>query len=146
ETLLPIYKNFETAAAKHPKADVVVNFASYRSAFDSSMEALNHPNIRTVCVIAEGVPERRARILAATAKKLDKMVIGPATVGGIKAGSLMRFTIYLQAWQCYAEDKCGKYGSTANNASDFGCVYQGFDCVLFFFNSDFLNSRLEFFV
>jgi succinyl-CoA synthetase alpha subunit len=86
ETLLPIYKNFETAAAKHPKADVVVNFASYRSAFDSSMEALNHPNIRTVCVIAEGVPERRARILAATAKKLDKMVIGPATVGGIKAG------------------------------------------------------------
>ena len=86
EVLLPMYKNFEAAAARHPKADVVVNFASYRSAFDSSMEALNHPNIRTVCVIAEGVPERRARILAATAKKLDKMVIGPATVGGIKAG------------------------------------------------------------
>jgi len=86
EVLLPIYKNFEAAAARHPKADVVVNFASYRSAFDSSMEALNHPNIRTVCVIAEGVPERRARILAATAAKLDKMVIGPATVGGIKAG------------------------------------------------------------
>lgn len=86
EVLLPIYKDFESAAAKHPKADVVVNFASFRSAFDSSMEALNHPNIRTVAVIAEGVPERRARQLAATAKKLDKMVIGPATVGGIKAG------------------------------------------------------------
>lgn len=86
EVLLPMYKNFEAAAARHPKADVVVNFASYRSAFESSMEALNHQNIRTVCVIAEGVPERRARILAATAAKLDKMVIGPATVGGIKAG------------------------------------------------------------
>jgi len=86
EVLLPVYRNFETAAEKHPKADVVVNFASYRSAFESSMEALHHPNIRTVCVIAEGVPERRARILAATAAKLDKMVIGPATVGGIKAG------------------------------------------------------------
>jgi succinyl-CoA synthetase alpha subunit len=36
--------------------------------------------------IAEGVPERKERILAAEAKKLDKMVIGPATVGGIKAG------------------------------------------------------------
>ncbi len=86
EVLLPIYKNFGAAAKGHPKADVVINFASFRSAFDSSMEALNHPNIRTVAVIAEGVPERRARILAATARKLDKMVIGPATVGGIKAG------------------------------------------------------------
>lgn len=86
EILLPIYRTLEAAAAKHPKADVVVNFASFRSSFASSMEALNHPNIRTVAVIAEGIPERRARILAATAKKLDKMVIGPATVGGIKAG------------------------------------------------------------
>jgi len=86
EILVPVYRNLAAASAKHPKSDVVVNFASYRSAFDSSMEALNNPNIRTVCVIAEGVPERRARILAATAAKLDKMVIGPATVGGIKAG------------------------------------------------------------
>lgn len=86
EILLPIYRTLEAAAIKHPKADVVINFASFRSSFASSMEALNHPNIRTVAVIAEGIPERRARILAATAKKLDKMVIGPATVGGIKAG------------------------------------------------------------
>lgn len=86
EILLPIYRTLEAAALKHPKADVVINFASFRSSFASSMEALNHPNIRTVAVIAEGIPERRARILAATAKKLDKMVIGPATVGGIKAG------------------------------------------------------------
>jgi len=86
EILLPMYKKFADAAAAHPKADVVVNFASYRSAFSSSMEALEHGNIRTVAVIAEGIPERRARILAATARKLDKMVIGPATVGGIKAG------------------------------------------------------------
>jgi succinyl-CoA synthetase alpha subunit len=86
EILLPIYRTLEAAALKHPKADVVVNFASFRSSYASSMEALNHPNIRTVAVIAEGIPERRARVLAATAKKLDKMVIGPATVGGIKAG------------------------------------------------------------
>ncbi|OGR68334.1 MAG: ATP citrate synthase [Elusimicrobia bacterium GWC2_61_19] len=86
EILLPMYRTLAAAAETHPKADVVVNFASFRSAFASSLEALEHPNIRTVAVIAEGIPERRARILAATAKKLDKMVIGPATVGGIKAG------------------------------------------------------------
>ncbi len=86
EILIPIYRDFASAAENHPQADVMINFASFRSAFDSTMEALNHPNIKTVAVIAEGVPERHARIIAATAKKLDKMVIGPATVGGIKAG------------------------------------------------------------
>lgn len=86
EILIPMYKTIRAACAHHPKADVMVNFASFRSAFDTSMEALHEPQIKTVCVIAEGVPERRERILAAEAKKLDKMVIGPATVGGVKAG------------------------------------------------------------
>ena len=39
-------------------------------------------------------------------------------VGGIKAGSLMRFTIYLQAWQCFNEDKCGKYGEISDAPAD----------------------------
>ena len=65
----------------------MVNFASHRSAFETTMEALDQKTIRTVAVIAEGVPERMARILAATARKLGKTVIGPATVGGMMAGA-----------------------------------------------------------
>lgn len=86
ELLLPMCRTLKEATAKHPKADVVVNFSSQRSAFPTTMEALENPQIRTVCVIAEGVPERKARIIAATAKEKGKMIIGPATVGGIKAG------------------------------------------------------------
>lgn len=86
EILLPMYKTLMEACEKHSKADVVVNFSSQRSAFPTTMEALDNPNIRTVAVIAEGVPERKARILAKTAKDKGKMIIGPATVGGIKAG------------------------------------------------------------
>ncbi|MDR0952705.1 MAG: ATP citrate synthase [Elusimicrobiota bacterium] len=86
EILIPSFVSLEVAAKKFPKADVVINFSSFRSAFKSSMEALNTKGINTVVIIAEGMPERRAREIAATAKKLDKMVIGPATVGGIKAG------------------------------------------------------------
>merc|ERR1711881_289917 len=43
--------------------------------------------IRTIALIAEGVPERHAREIlhAALAKKV--LIIGPATVGGIKPGS-----------------------------------------------------------
>ena len=86
EVLIPVHGSIRAAAVAHPKADVFINFASFRSAFATTMEALKLPTIRTAAVIAEGVPERRARQLAATAQELGKWVIGPATVGGIKAG------------------------------------------------------------
>lgn len=86
ETLLPMYRTIAEAVEAHPDVDVMVNFASQRSAYPTTMEALDNPKIRTVAVIAEGVPERKARLLAAHAKKLGKWIIGPATVGGLKAG------------------------------------------------------------
>ncbi|MDR0645677.1 MAG: ATP citrate synthase, partial [Elusimicrobiota bacterium] len=86
EVLIPSFGSLDAAAKRFPKADVLINFSSFRSAYKTSMEALNAKTINTVIIIAEGVPERRAREIAATAKKLGKMVIGPATVGGIKAG------------------------------------------------------------
>ncbi|HOT06518.1 MAG: Succinyl-CoA ligase (ADP-forming) subunit alpha [Methanosaeta sp. PtaB.Bin039] len=87
EILLPMYKTISDAVARHPEADVMVNFASHRSAFETTMDALNQPSIKTVAVIAEGVPERQARIMAASAKKAGKVIIGPATVGGMVAGA-----------------------------------------------------------
>lgn len=86
EILVPMYRTLAEASAKHVAVDVVVNFSSQRSAFQTTMEALENPKIRTVAVIAEGVPERKARVLAARAREMGKMIIGPATVGGIKAG------------------------------------------------------------
>ncbi len=86
EILLPMYKTLEKAAQTHPKVDVMINFASFRSAASSTEEALAIPQIRTVVIIAEGVPERRMKLLTAKAKALGKVIIGPATVGGIKAG------------------------------------------------------------
>lgn len=87
EILLPMYKTTTAAARAHPEADVMVNFASHRSAFETTMEALEEPTLRTVAVIAEGVPERQSRVMSATARKLGKVVIGPATVGGMAAGA-----------------------------------------------------------
>lgn len=87
EILLPMYRTIPEAVAAHPSVDVMVNFASFRSAFDTSMEALASPGIKTVAIIAEGVPERMARVMAATAEKMKKTIIGPATVGGLAAGA-----------------------------------------------------------
>ncbi len=86
EILIPVYKTIEKAAKMHPNVDVMVNFASFRSAASSTEEALAIPQLRTIIIIAEGVPERRMKLLTAKAKALGKIIIGPATVGGIKAG------------------------------------------------------------
>jgi len=87
EIRIPRLRSIKQAVERFPEADVLVNFASQRSAFDVTMEALATDTIRTIAVIAEGVPERQARIMAATARKLGKWIIGPATVGGVKAGA-----------------------------------------------------------
>ncbi|PSR87377.1 hypothetical protein PHLCEN_2v5194 [Hermanssonia centrifuga] len=86
ETLLPVYTSVEEAAKKHSDADVVVNFASSRSVYSSTLEILNFPQIRSIALIAEGVPERHAREILHLAKAKGVLIIGPATVGGIKPG------------------------------------------------------------
>jgi ATP citrate (pro-S)-lyase len=87
EILVPVYKSLKNAASKYKNVDVMINFASFRSAAASTEEAFAIPQIRTVVIIAEGVPERRMRELTAKAKQLNKVIIGPATVGGIVAGA-----------------------------------------------------------
>lgn len=58
ETLLPVYQKTASAMAKHPDVDVVVNFASSRSVYSSTMELMEFPQVKTIAIIAEGVPER----------------------------------------------------------------------------------------
>ncbi|CAO1630639.1 unnamed protein product [Sympodiomycopsis kandeliae] len=86
ETLLPVYTSIKEAIQKHPDADVVVNFASSRSVYQSTLEILEFPQIRALALIAEGVPERFAREILHRAKRAGVLIIGPATVGGIKPG------------------------------------------------------------
>ena len=58
ETLLPVYQDVSKAMAKHPDVDTVVNFASSRSVYSSTMDLMQFPQIRSIAIIAEGVPER----------------------------------------------------------------------------------------
>lgn len=86
EVLIPVYKNMADAMQKHSDADVLINFASLRSAYDSTMETLQYPQIRTIAIIAEGIPENLTRRMNQHATKNGVTIIGPATVGGIKPG------------------------------------------------------------
>ncbi|KZS97055.1 ATP-citrate synthase [Sistotremastrum niveocremeum HHB9708] len=86
ETLLPVYTSVEEAVKKHPEVDVVVNFASSRSVYSSTLDILRFPSIKSIALIAEGVPERHAREILHFAQQKGVLIIGPATVGGIKPG------------------------------------------------------------
>lgn len=86
ETLLPVYASVDEATKKHPDADVLVNFSSSRSVYSSTLDAFKYPQIKAIALIAEGVPERHARELLHLAQEKKVLIIGPATVGGIKPG------------------------------------------------------------
>ncbi|KAE9389757.1 ATP-citrate synthase [Gymnopus androsaceus JB14] len=76
ETLLPVYTSIAEAFAdgKHTDVDCIVNFASSRSVYSSTLEILTDPlscsRIKSIALIAED----------------PNLIIGPATVGGIKPG------------------------------------------------------------
>ncbi|NLO17525.1 MAG: ATP citrate synthase [Arcobacter butzleri] len=87
EIMIPLFKNTAEAAKAFPNADVLLNFASFRTAYDVTMEAIDLKQFKTIMVTAEGIPERLARKMNATARSLGVTVIGPATVGGIAPGA-----------------------------------------------------------
>ncbi|KRY78666.1 ATP-citrate synthase [Trichinella pseudospiralis] len=86
EILIPVYKSMAKAIEKHPDASVLINFASLRSAYDATVEALQFPQVRCIAIIAEGIPENFTRKLIIRAQQAGVTIIGPATVGGIKPG------------------------------------------------------------
>lgn len=86
EVLIPVYKKMSDAITKHKEVDVLVNFASLRSAYESTLEVLDYPQIRTIAIIAEGIPENMTRKINKVARARNVSIIGPATVGGVKPG------------------------------------------------------------
>ena len=86
EIMINLYKNTKDAKKAHPNADVLLNFASFRTAYDVTMEALEMGGFSSVMVTAEGIPERLARKMNQAGRDKKVTIIGPATVGAIAPG------------------------------------------------------------
>jgi len=88
EIMVDVFRSTRDAAAAHPHADVLLNFASFRTAYDVTMEAIAlEGQFRVIMVTAEGIPERLARTMNQAARDAGVTVIGPATVGAIAPGA-----------------------------------------------------------
>lgn len=88
EILMPVYQSMKECLTKHSDVTVCVNFASFRSVYASCMEMLesHSDQLKTIAIIAEGVPESQTRAINKAAADKDVGIIGPATVGGLKPG------------------------------------------------------------
>ena len=88
EIMVPLYRSTKDAVENHKNADVLLNFASFRTAYDVTMEALDlGDQFRVIMVTAEGIPERLARTMNQRARDNGTLIIGPATVGAITPGA-----------------------------------------------------------
>jgi len=87
EIMIPLFKCTADAKKEHANADVLLNFASFRTAYDVTMEAIEIGGFKSIMVTAEGIPERLARKMNNTARTSGVTVIGPATVGAIAPGA-----------------------------------------------------------
>jgi len=89
EILVPVFAEMKECLSKNKDVSVFVNFASFRSVFPSVNEMLEFSDqIKTIVIIAEGVPESQTRKMIKSANLKSVNLIGPATVGGIKPGCL----------------------------------------------------------
>jgi ATP citrate (pro-S)-lyase len=68
------------------KTATVYNYASVRSYEAVILKLVGIKNIRTFYVIAEGIPERKTIAMREFLKKWGKSLLGPSSVGAIKAG------------------------------------------------------------
>lgn len=89
EIMIPVFTSIRQASDQFPSAEVFVNFASARSAFATSMEAFATGRLIIHTIVAEGMPENETRELIRIAKTLNGWIVGPATVGAIKAGDFL---------------------------------------------------------
>jgi ATP citrate (pro-S)-lyase len=86
--LIPSYPTIDLALEYHPDTDGMINFASYRSAYASTVQALNKSEIKFVNILAEGIAERQSLELNLLAKSLGKTLIGPSSIGAIFPGKI----------------------------------------------------------
>ncbi len=92
EMTVPVYRSLGEAFLRQlpdqgKQVEVLINFASARSAVPVVMEGLGYKSLRCMVVVAEGIPERLTRQMAVRARDKGVMVVGPATVGGLRAGA-----------------------------------------------------------
>ena len=71
--LIPVINNVEKGLKKFNNVKHIISLASFRSAYDSTMILLDYEQTISITIIAEGIPERHARVFNEKARKFSHM-------------------------------------------------------------------------
>jgi ATP-citrate lyase alpha-subunit len=106
EYIIPQFNNIAQAKKQFPELNTFLNFASFRSAGQVTLEAI--PYFKVIHVVAEGIEERLNRKIK-NSKSKDQIIIGPTSVGAITPGVF----------------KIGNIGGTLENIIDSKMTQKG---------------------
>ena len=67
----------------HPDINCMINMASFRSAYQSSMCAMKYHNIKFISILAEGMAENQTRDLIKYCNEKNVTLLGPSTIGAL---------------------------------------------------------------
>ena len=82
-----MYNNYEKTINNH-EFDIAINLSSFRSAYKTTLDLIDIDKIKTIFIFAEGIPESFSRHMRDLCKNNNKCLIGPSSIGGIRAGEL----------------------------------------------------------
>ncbi|MBI4827765.1 MAG: ATP citrate lyase [Nitrospinae bacterium] len=83
---VPIYKTLKEALENHPETNTCLVYIGANRAAQAAMEALDHPSIKFVSMITEGVPAKDAKLMIKHSRKVGKLLNGPSSIGVLSAG------------------------------------------------------------
>jgi len=86
EIMIPIFNSYEEIFNKFPNINIVLNFYSFRSIFESSMNVLSYDSVKLLIILAENVPIRLTKILKTMNN--DKIIIGGSSIGALFVDTL----------------------------------------------------------
>lgn len=96
EILITSYPDFESIPEYLlKKADTMLNYASFRSAYDSTIKAMNLGIFKNIVIIAEWIPESQTRKIIALNKEKNINIIWPSTVWAMTS---WEFRVWNTGW------------------------------------------------
>ena len=83
EISIPVFNNINDIIKANLNITIALNYYSFRSSYDTTLEIMKIPSIKSISIIAEGIPVRQSKMIKYIGEQKNITILGPSTVGAI---------------------------------------------------------------